>query len=757
MTRHCRRRVAGPVIVVLAAAFGAAHAGADGTGVSVSPLPGWLADPGWNEAASAASAEPAGTRYRLFDEQVRVAPGETESYWRTVWTAESTAAVQDASEIEISFDPTYERLVVHHARIVRRGRTVWSFSPKDVRVNDAEENAEARLYNGERTATIFLRDLRVGDTVDYAYSHVGANPVLGGRFDSVLWVGASVPVDVLHRRLLWQKAAAPQMRRQAGAGDPEIRSEGGGTSYRWLVRDWKPAGKEERTPSWYVPWPRVEVSEFADWAAVAGRTRELFRPLEEPAPSIDSLVRGLGLDGADEDARLDRAVRFVQDEVRYLGLEMGPSSHRPHAPAETLARRFGDCKDKSALLVAMLRRVGIPAWPALVSTRNGRTLDARLPSLFAFDHVIVAFRLADGLHFVDATASEQGGPVRGRRAPPFHRALLVDASTLGFTPIPRPPEATPSTDVEETFVVPSWGAPSRLEVVTTYRGEDADDARRSHARANGPETTKRYRDFYAREHAQKIRALGSPRFEDDRARNVVVVRETYEAPGMWEDGVHDFRAWLVDEWLKHPAADERRAPLALGYPAFVRHTLRLRLPGPPDLEPMRETVSDASFSMDATWTVHETEARLVYTYRTLRDSVPAGEVARYSRTVDQAADLVVCRMPARVRPAATASATARRAAPPAPAPAPASRRRATQDADTGGAALAGLGAGTAGVALWGTGVGVAAWRRGRTRRRVGALPPRAARPVSAAVVALPRVVSRVPPPAFGAPIRQTMR
>jgi hypothetical protein len=675
---------------------------------SVGQEPSWIVDPGGGAATSPATADSSGTRYLLFDQQVRVADDTSETYVRTVWKAETTAGVQDASEIEISFDPSFERLVIHHARIARGGSTVWSFAPRDVRVMETEEDLDARLYNGELTATIFLRDLRIGDTVDYAYTLAGVNPVLGGRFDRVLWTGASVPVDRLHRRLLWQKEAEPHIRLRGGAAKPEVSPVAGGTSYRWLVRDWKPPAREERTPSWYQPYPRVEISEFGDWAAVAARETELFASLDAPAPAVDALVRTLRLEGASEDARVDRAVRFVQDEVRYLGLEMGPSSHQPHPPAQTLARRFGDCKDKASLLVAILRRVGVPAWPALVSTRARATLDERLPSLFAFDHVIVALRLGDGLHWIDATAAEQGGPVRTRTPPPFARALLVDSATRGLTPIPQPVISSPSTEVEETFAAASWSGPVRLDVVTTYRGDDADDARRDQGRATRAETSKRYRDFYAREHGE-LRVVELPRVEDDRDRNVVVVRESYEIPHLWSDGAHDFRAWLVDDWLRKPQVLERAAPFSLPHPAYLKHTLTLRLPGPPDLDPLKETVTGPSFAMDAAWTVSGPEARLVYTYRSLRASVPPKELATYSATVDRAADLVVCRLPARPRPAATTPKAA------AASPSAATRRKANDDEAVGTTAVAGLLFGLAGVSCWGGVVLVSSWRRGRRR------------------------------------------
>src|SRR5207248_3294814 len=101
----------------------------------------------------------------------------------------------------------------------------------------------------------------------------------------------------------------------------------------------------------------------------------------------------LAREGADEPARALPALRFVQDDVRYLGIEIGPSSHRPHPPAAVLDQRFGDCKDKSLLLVTLLRALGVEAWPVLLHTSLGRALDEWLPTAVAFNHVVVLARV----------------------------------------------------------------------------------------------------------------------------------------------------------------------------------------------------------------------------------------------------------------------------------------------------------------------------------------------------------------------------
>src|SRR3546814_13646976 len=75
--------------------------------------------------------------------------------------------------------------------------------------------------------------------------------------------------------------------------------------------------------------------------------------------------------------RVTEVTRYIQDNIRYVGEEMGEGSYVPRRPALVLERGYGDCKDKSLLLAVALRRVGIDAVPALVSTSPGFDLPDR--------------------------------------------------------------------------------------------------------------------------------------------------------------------------------------------------------------------------------------------------------------------------------------------------------------------------------------------------------------------------------------------
>jgi transglutaminase-like putative cysteine protease len=112
----------------------------------------------------------------------------------------------------------------------------------------------------------------------------------------------------------------------------------------------------------------VMLTTFRTWEDVGRWYAGLIRDREQPTAEVRTkaldLVRGLTSDSAKVRALYD----FVSREFRYVSLSFGIGRYQPHAAAEVLANRYGDCKDKHTLLAALLAAIGIRAHPALISS-----------------------------------------------------------------------------------------------------------------------------------------------------------------------------------------------------------------------------------------------------------------------------------------------------------------------------------------------------------------------------------------------------
>lgn len=97
---------------------------------------------------------------------------------------------------------------------------------------------------------------------------------------------------------------------------------------------------------------------------------------------------------SDFTSRAEKIAEFLQREIRYVGIEIGIGGYQPHPAAAVFHNRYGDCKDKVTLVIAMLNSIGVHATYVLVDTRRG-FVDARVPSIDG-DHAIAAIEVPEG-------------------------------------------------------------------------------------------------------------------------------------------------------------------------------------------------------------------------------------------------------------------------------------------------------------------------------------------------------------------------
>ena len=562
---------------------------------SLGPAPAWVAP---LEApppveAPARDASP-GSYDLLYDHQLRVGTSGSDEYFRRVIQVLSPAGVQDASQLSLDFDPSAERLVLHHVRILRGGRDVSGFGAADVTVIRPERESGSDIYSGTLSALVFLRDVRPGDVLDYAYSLLATAPAPPPSFCATLDMGFSVPVARLRHRLLWPATRTLHMANRGEVAPPEIASGTGETSYTWSREDVPAVVDEDDAPAWFEPYAAVDLSEFDSWAAVTRWAADLYADVPvDPAPLDALLAQWSG--GPSAEARALAAVRFVQDDVRYLGLEIGPGAWEPRPPADVLARRYGDCKDKSLLLASLLRRLGLDARPALVSTSAGRALDSRQPSPLAFDHVIVRLRSEGRTLWIDPTVSHQGGRLASLASPGYERALAVDPAAAGLETIPPDRPGEPTTAVEEEYDAPFESA-ATLSVRVVSLGADADDMRASLAETSDAELARSYLNHYAGPWPG-VEAVGPVAVDDRRDEDRMEIQVRYRIPGFWALPQRRLEAWSLSDVLEDPATRRRSTPLAVAYPARLRHRFRVRLPEEPDELPAEARVDDPAFRL----------------------------------------------------------------------------------------------------------------------------------------------------------------
>lgn len=554
--------------------------------------------------------------------------------------------VQNNSQLEFTFDPSYEKLAINKITIYRGDKTIDQLKPENIEVMRNEKNVDRLMYDGSYSAVVILKDVRVGDILDYEYTIKGKNPIYGDHFYHFPQLAYSEEVQELYKSTRYPASQKVQYKLLAGAPEPTVTEANGQKQLVWDLKNIKPIFTDELIPQWYQAYPAAEISSFQTWGEVKAWERKLF-DLKIQTPKIDAFIKEEGVGADPED--IMHLIRFVQKDVRYLGLEMGVFSHKPHNPEDILEQRFGDCKDKSYLLSVMLRKIGVEAWPALVNTRIGKSLSDHLPSSLVFDHVIVKFRYKNETYWVDATESQQAGGLDKLCFPGYNWALAIDDSDKGLESIPV--QHLSRIKIEEHYWIPDSASEATFEVVTNYYGDQANRQRGRQQNNSLYESRDNYLDFYS-SRFKKIswESDSALQFTDYADKNVFVSKERFKVNGLWETREKNnkelyasFNPYNMYDYLSYTKDQDRTMPLALQYPIKVEHSITLHFPSYKvfNLHEELDSISNSCFRFVRHQTVSEDGNLCVidFTYETKTDAVPVSELKTYFEDYDKLSDL----------------------------------------------------------------------------------------------------------------------
>jgi transglutaminase-like putative cysteine protease len=615
------------------------------TNVLIRPPAEWLRPVEWvmpNQAVRREESE--GTRYLLYELQEN--PAQEEEFVRVVLLMENETGVQDSGSLTIEFDPSFQKLILHRVQIHRAGQILERLDPAKIKIIQPEVGLNQHVYTGAQTALLFVEDLRVGDALEYSYTIRGANPILAGHYASRFIVQSSVPVDRQRFRVVWPSAKPLHHRQHLTTVAPIKTTWQQGVEYVWDFAELPAITYEDLLPIGYELYPYVELSDFASWRDVVDWAVPLytFPNLNLPTDLQELIQQWRGAATTEERGRL--ALQFVQDDLRYTGLELGPDSYQPAHPVETFQLRYGDCKGKVALLCAILRELNIEAYPVLVNTSARSAIAHRLPSPFAFNHVIVKLLWDGPAVWVDPTRSHQGGLIADRYLPHYGQALVVKPGVAELENLPSPGTNHALVLVTSTYQINDYETPASLRVETVYHGSEADDMRETLARNNLQSTAKDYLNYYSRFYPE-IESRQPLVIADDRVQNILRITEDYQIRNLWETNDSSlqlqatFPAETLHGMLPVPSTRIRTRPLRVTYPLQREQEVIVHLPDDSwNISDTEERVEHEAFSFLYQRKFSDKNVRFIYRCETKLKEVAAENVAGYLKKRDEMDDLL---------------------------------------------------------------------------------------------------------------------
>lgn len=494
----------------------------------------------------------------------------------------SPVGVQHGSAVTVSFDPSYQKLVFHSVKLIRGGTVFDRMKKEEFRTVQAEEDRERFLYHGALNAILNIDDVRTGDVIEYAYTIIGENPVYHGRFTESFRTQFGVPLGSLYHRIIAPLDRTLQIHARTGAHE-HVRSRAGDVAvYEWQQHDIPSVTAEDDVPAWVEQYPSVTVSEFRTWDEVREWAADLFAVSGGGGLLADTATR-IAAQSPERTVRIRNALRFVQDEIRYLGFEDGIHGIKPRSPDAVLQRRFGDCKEKSLLLVALLGSMGIHSYPALVNTYRQHTVIDQQPNPNAFNHCIVTVPVGGNDFWYDPTIRHQGGKYDMVYCPPYGAALVLNSGTGGMKQM-RQTAGTHRMEISESVIMDRINADANLWVTTRAFGHEADEQRDYFARYDRKSIEKRYLDFYANLYGE-VENNGNMEIIDEREDNTFIVIERYIIKQAWKKNTKaehqisfSVHPKILKDRMRIPDSAARRQPYGIGTPCDIIQSIDISLP-----------------------------------------------------------------------------------------------------------------------------------------------------------------------------------
>jgi transglutaminase-like putative cysteine protease len=586
-----------------------------------------------------------GVSYLLLDRQVLIQGSSRQSYSHIAFKIQNESGLENSSNIEIRFDPSYQTLLLHSVGIRRGDKTISKLVPSAIKVLQREKSLEQLIFNGAKSANLLLEDVRVGDVVEYAFTLRGSNPVFGGRHYSQFDSQWGVPVQHAYSRLLTEPGRNPAitLRNNQVAATPHVVD--GLQEYVWSQKDIPALRVRDDAPAWFDPYPSVQWSDFRDWQSVVRWGVPLYAtPARLPAELAAEAER-IKTRFADPAERAAEALRYVQKTVRYLGVEVGPGSHAPSPPELVLSRRFGDCKDKTLLTLTLLKAVDVEASPALVNTKSKRAIAQWQPSPGAFDHVIVRAKLGDEYFWLDPTVPQQMGGLRDISQANYGYALVLAPGQTALTEI-RQGGAMVYNRKVLTVLDTKAGVkqPVPYTVTTVLEGVSAERMRNSLTKETPEETQKQLVNYFAR-YYPGIAVVRPYEVNDNIATNQLTMTEYYVIPDFWAPGKENrVEAYAaspdVNEYLRAPRNTVRTEPLGLFHPADVRQTTYVLLPDSWKYKSGTSKIKDPAFEFESSANFVPGRLTLVDTYKTLSDSIAPDSMPAYLENLRKARNML---------------------------------------------------------------------------------------------------------------------
>ena len=378
---------------------------------------------------------------------------------------ETPQAVQRFAQVPIPFSSSLQKLDVLAAYVVGKDGKRVDVPADRILVQQTPQSAGAPTFDDGKVKVVVFPAVEVGSVLHLHTRRTQLKPLFPGHFSAV---ETSLGMfDIERAEITVQAPAGLKLNTDAVgmAGGPVAASAPGEQRWRWTLSNWKALPFEAGSVAAQDASPRVAMTTLADDRAAAAAYAARALPAATVTPAIQKLADEITVGLSDSRAQAQALYHWVSANIRYVAIFLDRAGVVPHSADEVAKMRYGDCKDHTTLLAALLSAKGIKGSPVLVNAdlRYWRPGVPAIPGVF--NHAILHLPEFDA--YVDSTAGL--APFGSLPVPLLGKpALVIDAGNGKAAMVTLPVASAARDQVEirmNQMLAPDGSIQGQAEVI----------------------------------------------------------------------------------------------------------------------------------------------------------------------------------------------------------------------------------------------------------------------------------------------------
>ncbi len=424
---------------------------------------------------------------------------ENSEYVCMAYTLNEPANLERASVYDMVVEEN-ESYVIHRISVFRNGEIIDKTADIKIKVLDNENQSGGGVLSSNKKINVTIKDLRLYDVLiieDSRNKIFSERDFLRKEFARYVWVSPDTYwaygkykftfINDRDKEVSYKKNFFRNEHSQLVDPTIDVLAKG----EKFIIEEDNYFNTVDSNRQVY---PYIDFATKATWKELSNYIFPLYdevfkkKTLAEFAPDLVQQLDAIN----DLEEKIQFAIDYVQNHVYYVFNADEMNGHKPQEPEVTYQNKQGDCNAKTVLLKTILDYLQVDSSIVLVNFNTDFYQKYYLPSLLAFNHVIVKINHNNETYFVDATMRDEFGLLENRGFIYFMHYLEVKPDQEVQI---QKPHKFKKYCVNEKVDFIAKGDQGSLQLTTTYWGNRANSMRRYFKNTNRREIIDSWNSF----------------------------------------------------------------------------------------------------------------------------------------------------------------------------------------------------------------------------------------------------------------------